>query len=187
LKSFLKVSLFLFLALLISSCNKQETKPNQVSNTNKSSFSWKENITINDIPDTPLKAMLNGKEINFDYVNFEVWRGSNDNVFNFSDKKPKNKCGFIEKDNAFTLTRNGSEFSKGEFIKDSFLKNLDSYTADFHYTENDDIIKLTPGWNCALVITEMNDEIVKGKIAMCFKDDKKSWIAGSFEAVRCFN
>ena len=47
--------------------------------------------------------------------------------------------------------------------------------------------KINAGWNAALVITEINDDVVKGRIAMCFKDEKKSYIAGSFEAQVCNN
>jgi hypothetical protein len=42
-------------------------------------------------------------------------------------------------------------------------------------------------WNCALVITGMDENSVKGKIAICYKDENGSWIAGTFEAIRCNN
>jgi hypothetical protein len=172
--------------VLLSSCNKKEESNNQSSNSN-GEFKWKESISVKDIPETPVKGKIDGKDFVPSYINFEQWRGSNDNVFNFSDKTPKNKCGFVENDNGFQITKLGAEFKEGEFVKDSFLKNLDGYNADFHISLNDDMKKITAGWNVALVITEMDDNIVKGKIAMCFKDDKKSWIAGKFEATRCNN
>ncbi len=168
------------------SCGKKEDKGTVKTDPN-ASFSWKENISVKDIPEFPVKGFIDGKEIKFEYVNFEHWRGSNDNVFNFSDKSPKNKCGFIENDNAFHLTRLGSDFKEGEFVKDAFSKNMDGFTGDYHVTVNENMQKQTPPWNFALVITEMDDDFVKGKIAMCFKDEKKSWIAGTFTAVRCNN
>ena len=181
-----KLLLILAAVLLLSSCNKKGDNTNQ-SNTNNGEFAWRENISVKDIPDTPVKGMIDGKEIKITYINFEKWRGSNDNVLNFSDKAPLNKCGFIENDNAFHLTRVGGDMKEGELVKDTFLKNLEGYVADFHITENEDMKKISTGWNMALVISEMNDDVVRGKIALCFKDDKKSWIAGKFEAVRCNN
>ncbi len=159
---------------------KKETK-------NVTDFVWSENISIDRIPDFPVKGMLNGKALNLEYINFEKWRGSGDNVFNFGDKAPKQVCGFVENDDAFRLTRTNGDFPKGEFIKENFNKNIDSYTADFHYTVDNNIKNVNVPWNCALVITYMDDNTVKGKIALCFKDDAKSWIAGTFEALRCNN
>ena len=178
--------LILITFIVLSSCNKKEDNTNQASNNN-GEFVWKENLSVKDIPNTPLKGKIDGKDININYINFEQWRGSNDNVINFSDKTPKNKCGFIENDNGFHLTRVGGNIKAGDIIKDTFLKNLEGYVADFHVTENEDMRKITAGWNLALIIDEMDENVVKGKIAMCFKDDKKSWIAGKFEAVRCNN
>jgi hypothetical protein len=178
--------LFILIALTLISCGKNEVKQNTQQGSNNS-FGWKENISAKDIPDFPLKGMIDGQEIKLEYINFEFWRGSNDNVFNFSDKTPKNKCGFIENDNAFHLTKLGGEFKKGEFIKETFSVNIEGCTGDFHTTVNENMQKFTPAWNCALVITDKNDDIVTGKIAMCFKDEKKSWMAGTFTAVRCNN
>ncbi len=172
--------------IVFTSCNKKEENTDQKT-SNNGVFVWKENLSVKDIPDSPIKGKIDGKDINISYINFEQWRGSNDNVFNFSDKAPKNKCGFIEDDNGFHLTKVGGNIKEGELIKDTFLKNLEGYVADFHVTENEDMRKITAGWNLALVIEDMDENVVKGKIAMCFKDDKKSWIAGKFEAVRCNN
>jgi len=85
------------------------------------------------------------------------------------------------------LTRASGDFKEGEFIKDAFNKNLDGYSAEFHYYVDNNIKKVSVEWNCALVITDIDDKIVKGKIAICFKDASKSWIAGTFEAARCNN
>lgn len=183
---FYKFLFFILISATLISCGKKEEQQNVNSDPN-ASFSWKESITAKDIPDFPVKGFIDGKEIKFEYVNFEYWRGSNDNVFNFSDRTPKNKCGFIENDNAFHLTKLGNTFEEGEFLKNAFSMNIDGVTGDYHTTVNDNMQKFTPAWNCALVITEMDDDFVKGKIAMCFKDEKKSWVAGTFTAVRCNN
>lgn len=178
--------LFITLSLLVSACGKKDDA-NKTQNFAKGEFKWIEELSVNKIPDAPIKGMMNGKPISIDYVNFEKWRGSGDNVINFSDKKPKQNCGFIENDMAFHLTKASGDFIEGEFVKDGFNKNLDGYSAEFHYYVDNTIKKISVPWNCALVITEINDNTVKGKIAICFKDDSKSWIAGTFEAVRCNN
>ncbi len=183
---YVKVTIFLLSLILLSSCNKKEESTNQQTSSS-GEFVWKESISVKDIPQSPLKGKIDGKDFNPAYVVFEKWRGSNDNVLAFSDKAPKNKCGFVENYNGYQLTKIGADFKEGEFVKDSFLKNLESYSADFYVTENEDMRKINAGWNAALVITEINDDVVKGRIAMCFKDDKKSYIAGSFEAQVCNN
>jgi len=178
--------LFIALIFLFSSCGKKDDA-NKVQNSAKGEFRWMESLSPDKIPDTPIKGFINGKQVNIEYVNFEKWRGSGDNVINFSDKKPKQNCGFIENDMAFHLTRANGSFDEGEFVKDGFNKNIDGYSAEFHYYADNNIKKVSAQWNCAFVITEINDKTVKGKIAICFKDDAKSWIAGTFEAVRCNN
>ena len=183
---YIKVTIFLVSLILLSSCNKKEESTNQ-QNSPSGEFTWRETISVKDIPNTPIKGKIDGKDFIPSYIVFEKWRGSNDNVFVFSSKSPQNKCGFIENDNGFHLTKLGAEFKEGEFVKDSFIKNLEGYSSDYHITENEDMKKITVGWNAALLITEINDDVIKGKIAMCFKDDKKSWIAGSFEAPVCNN
>jgi len=185
-RSLIKLSLLIFAVLVSMSCGKKEDKPNTV-NTNPGEFSWSENVYVNNIPVYPLKGKIYGKDINFEYVNFEVWRGSNDNVINFGSRAPKQKCGYIENDNAFHLSRLGGMFEEGDFVKESFGKNIDGFIADFHITVDNNTKKISVPWNCALVITDINEDVVKGRIAMCFKDDAKSWIAGTFTALRCFN
>ena len=169
------------------SCNKKEDKTSDNNNTGKD-FSWKPELKITDIPDTPIRGFINGKEIKLDYINFEQWRGSGDNILNFGDVMPKNNCGYVESDNSFHLMHKAGEIKSGDLLKASFEQNLDGYVAYFDSTkEKDNSKKTSISWNCALVITSMEGKVVKGKIALCFKDDKKSWIAGTFEAIRCYN
>jgi len=179
------LSAILLLSLLISSC--KEEKPDEPVLNNKV-FSWKQELKISEIPDTPVKGFLNGKDIEITYVNFENWRGSGDNVLNFSNVKPKNNCGFIENNNSFQLLKKAGEIKAGELIKATFDQNLDGYTAFYEIRDSSGTeVKSTEQWNCALVITFMDEKTVKGKIAICFKDESKSWIAGTFEANRCYN
>jgi hypothetical protein len=192
LNNILRITVKKFYLLLISvlflftACGKKDDA-NKVQNSAKGEFRWMETLSPDKIPDMQIKGMINGKPVNIEYVNFEKWRGSGDNVINFSDKKPKQNCGFIENDMAFHLTRASGDFAEGEFVKESFNKNIDGYSAEFHYYTDNNIKKVSVPWNCVLKITEIDDNSVKGKIAICFKDDSKSWIAGNFEAVRCNN
>lgn len=177
--------LFIISVTVFASCNKENNQNpgNQTSGENK----WKPELKIEDIPDTPVKGYINGKEINIEYVNFETWRGSGDNVLNFGDVRPKNNCGFIETDNSFHLIHKGGEIKPGELLKANFDQTLDGYSAYYNVTGESNDKKVSMQWNCALVITEMNEKTIKGKLLMCFKDDAKNRIAGSFEAIVCNN
>lgn len=176
----------IFCIFAIVSCSKKEEKING-GNTGSKDFKWSSELKITDIPDAPLKGTINGKEVSFAYINFETWRGSGDHVLNFGDVKPKNNCGYIESDNSFHLMHKGGEIKTGDLIKASFDQNLDGYTAYFSSSSDSANVKTSIPWNCALVITSMDDKTVKGKIAMCFNNDARNWIAGSFEAIRCYN
>jgi hypothetical protein len=186
----LKISykrLVVLLGFLIAfSCGEKEDK--QETDNKGGEFQWTENISIDHIPEKPLTAMMNGKELKINYINFEQWRGSGDNVINFSSNFPKQNCGYVENDDAFHIMHISGEFEEGDFVKSSFDTNIDGIVADFHYYDkNNNIKKVSTPWNCAMVITEIGDKIVKGKIALCFKDKTKSWVAGTFEAIRCYN
>ena len=119
----LRISVIILMLVFIS-CNKKEE---QVSGNNANKdFTWKSELSIKDIPDTPLRGFIDGKEIKTDYINLEQWRGSGDNVLNFGDVKPKNNCGYIESDNSFHLIHKGGELRTGELLKASFDQNLDN-------------------------------------------------------------
>lgn len=176
--------LFFFVSLI--SCGKKQDQPqDQQSGSDK--FLWKPELRIADIPDFPVKGFMNGKEIKIDYINFEKWRGSGDNVLNFGDIKPANNCGYVENSNSFHLMHKGGNIEKGELLKSTFDKNLDEYVSFYESAGVKEEGKKSIPWNCALVITDIGDKTVKGKIAICYKDDKFSWIAGTFEAIKCNN
>jgi hypothetical protein len=187
LRKYLFFLIFLFL-FFIFGCGKKSDVTNQTSASNKTEFSWKDNLTINDIPDFPVRGNLNGEEVTFTYINFEKWRGSNDNVINFSMIKPEQQCGFIENFKGFQLINKGGSINLGDYSKGKFEENPESYNAFFKFTESDgSTIKSSSSWNCALKITGNSDKLVSGSIALCFNDEKKSWVAGKFEAVICNN
>jgi hypothetical protein len=173
--------------LLITGCGKDEIKKEVVSET-RESFNWKENISVLDIPDFDLKGNLNGKEVRFPYIVSEIWRGSSDNVLNFSIVNAEQKCGYIENYQGFQLINKGSTLVKGEYVKSKFGDDPGKYQAFFRYIDSDGTsFKSDAVWNCALNIDSISDKIVGGKVAICFNDARKSWIAGKFDAVVCKN
>ena len=169
----------------LAGCNK-DPKENKTgdNNSDKKVLGWKDGVSASDIPDTPLAGNLDGKEVKFQYIVFEKWRGSNDNVIMFSLVKPSQPCGFIESFSGFQLMNKGGDINQGEWVKSKFDDDPKTYQAFFR-TEGSD--KSAAGWNCALVIESADAKSVKGKIALYFNDSKKSWIAGKFEASLCNN
>ncbi len=174
----------IFVILIIFSCKKQEVNDQTTSSGNQS-FSWKEVVNFNDIPDYPIRGYIGDKEIKIVYINFEKWRGSGDNTFYFSTKKPQQNCGSVVNDTAFRLTRANKNFEEQEFIKESFTTSKEGYGADFHVYVGEESKDFDVPWNCALKISYLDDKKIQGKIVMCFKDEKKSWIAGTFEGIVC--
>lgn len=186
----LKFSKFILPAILLiiglASCGKDNSagKPPE----SKPEFAWKSEVKITDIPDIPLKGMMNGQPFTPDYVNFEQWRGSGDHVINFCENAPKNNCGFVESGRSVHFMHKAGKLDSGEVLKASFDKNLDGYIAYSDSTAGgQENASSSVPWNCALVITSMDDKIVRGRIIICFKDPGKSYLAGTFEAKRCYN
>lgn len=174
--------------IFFTGCNK-DNKENKQTVTNKTDFSktefgWKDGVSAADIPDFPLKGSLGGKEVQFQYINFEKWRGSNDNVFVFSLSKPTQQCGFIEEFQGFRLSNKGNAINTGEWVKSKFDDDPKTYESYFAVSGSD---KSSVNWNCALVIESMDNKTVKGKISLFFNDAAKSWLAGKFEASVCNN
>jgi len=181
------IRIFLILiSLSIFGCSKENNSDNS-NNTNKN-FVWKENLTVADIPDDSVKGYLNGKEVKFEYINFEKWRGSGDNVLNFSTKRPMQDCGFIENDNAFSVMIKNGDFQQGENSKILFSTNNDNFISYFHYyVEGKDILKVEEPWSGIVIIESIDEKKIKGRLAIVYNDEAKSWIAGKFEAIKCNN
>jgi hypothetical protein len=184
----LKKILFLFFSLLLFaavSCNKKadDKSGDKTTGSEKREFGWKDDITAGDIPDFPVKGMLGGREVQFAYINFENWRGSKDNVLNFSLVKPAQTCGFIENFEGFTLMNKGGEIKQGPWLKAKFADDPAAYKGSYRFAGTTSADQ----WNCALEIESKNEKTVKGKIALFFNDASKSWVAGRFEAALCNN
>lgn len=168
-------------------CRKDEVK-REIVNENNGTFNWKDKLSITDIPEFEIKGSLNGKGVRFPYIVFEKWRGSNDNVLNFSVVKAEQQCGYIENYQGFQFINKGNPIVKGEYVKAGFGGDLKSYQSFFRYINSDGTsFKSDAEWNCALSIDKVTDKLVNGKLAICFNDERESWIAGKFEAVVCNN
>ncbi len=163
--------------------SENKTGDNKISDNKSGEFTWKDGLTASDIPDFPVKGKINGKDVQFAYINFEKWRGAGDNVINFSLVKPNQNCGFIDDFEGFTLINKAAEIKQGLYIKSKFADDPASYSASFTSGGNKSAIE----WNCALEIESIQDKSVKGKIALFFNDASKSWVAGKFDAILCNN
>ncbi len=183
IKRYLLIIFSLFI-LFSGGCGKKSDNTEiKTDKTENREFGWKDDITSDDIPDFPIKGNIGGKEVQFTYINFEKWHGSNDNVINFSLVKPSQNCGFVENFEGFTLLNKGDEIKQGSFVKSKFADDPKTYQANFKLSGS----KSTDTWNCALEIESSDGKTVKGKIALFFNDNSKSWVAGKFEAVVCNN
>lgn len=188
MKSLYKYSIFyavVFVCSFISLyCgNKNDNSVQKDLDFKNSEFKWKDNISENDIPDFPVKAVIQGKDLSFNYINFEIWRGSNDNVINFSVNKPQQNCGFIENFEGVSLTKKSENFNQGVTLKSRFQDDQPNLSASYKIGENSS----SSEWNFVLNIQSISDKTVTGKILIFFNDESKSWIGGKFEAIICKN
>ncbi len=182
LKRRIVFTVFIVFLLAVVSCGKKSEDVKQ-DQTQKKEFGWSEDLSGISIPDYAIKGSIDGKEVQIAYVNFEKWRGSNDNVLNFSLVKPEQNCGFIENFEGFTLFKKGGEIKQGNWSKAKFTDGPDTYQAFYKSAGN----KSAVDWNCSLEIESISEKTAKGKIVIFFNDNTKSWIAGKFEAVICNN
>ena len=168
------------------SCNRKVDEKQQVSSS-KHEFSWKEELKASDVPDFNVIGFLNGQEVKFEYINFERWHGSNDNVLNFCLSKPEQPCGYIENFIGFRIINKGNSVNQGEFSKPNFTSAAASYEAAYFYLSPNGAVKSEVQWNCVLIIENISAKNMSGKLVLCFNDGKKSWIAGRFDAQVCNN
>jgi len=173
----------LVLSALVFSCSKNDQQP-----TPKGNFFWKDELTLSDIPNHPVKGFLNGTEVQFQYINFERWRGSGDNVLNFSLSNPQQPCGYVEEFVGVRLISKSKPVDIGEWSKPNFSSPDDAHLARLFYKAPDGTIYAPDfAWNCILLVDKIQEKTVQGRIALCFNDPLKSWLAGSFSALICNN
>lgn len=175
------------LVIVISGCSKQP----EIQNRNKSlpaEFSWKDNLTLDDIPGFDIRGFIRGKELNFSYIILEKWHGSNDNVLRFSVVKPTQQCGYIDNFQGVELTRKGKSFEAGSYEKKVFNDNYPDITAKYKTDDgNGNVIESAIPYDFAVKIDSLSEKKCYGMISVCFNDDSRSWVAGKFEAGICNN
>jgi len=53
--------------------------------------------------------------------------------------------------------------------------------------EGKDILKVEEPWSGIVIIESIDEKKIKGRLAIVYNDEAKSWIAGKFEAIKCNN
>ena len=175
------------MVFVLYGCGKKPDVQNQ-SAGNKMQFSWNQELSVNDIPDFPLKGIIDGKEINYPYLNFEKWHGSNDNVLRFSTQKPEQPCGFIQNFQGIEIIRKGNTIELGVYEKKHFSDDNMGYKVSYITDAGGgNLTKSTSDWNFAMKIDSLNWKTISGKVVVCFNDVTKSWVAVRFSAAVCNN
>jgi len=157
-------------------------------------FAWSDAPTADQIPDAPITGMINGKEFTANTVRIE--KGDEGKAtLEISDAKLDDPTGVITEDTGVDLDFSLTEGQAGEMVmKIADEKDFDKQHAYYHYPQGGDKgpMSVNASWGCALQIDTwdmtadpQNEKIVgkiKGKVAIVFEDDSKSWVAGAFEA-----
>ena len=155
---------------------------------------WTETPKVADIPDAPLAGMIDGKA--FKPKTIRVKQGDKVPELEISDAKTDTPTGMIMNDTGASLDFPLTPGKAGEYVKDIAAdKTFDKEHAFYYYQQGGDKgpMSVNPSWGAALQITEWtltkdptDDAVlgtVKGKVMIMYKDDKKSWVAGTFEGV----
>jgi len=157
-------------------------------------FTWADAPTVAQVPSTPVKGIINGKEFTANTVRVE--KGDEGKAtLEISDAKLDDPTGVITDDTGVDLDFTLTEGQPGEMVmKIADEKNFDKEHAYYHYPQGGDKgpMSVNPDWGCALQIESwdmtpdaQNEKIlgkITGKVAIVFGDDSKSWVAGTFEA-----
>jgi len=157
-------------------------------------FTWSDAPTVAQVPDAPIEGMINGKEFTANTVRIE--KGDNGKAtLEISDAKLEDPTGIITEDTGVDLDFTLPEGKPGEMVrKIADEKNFDQEHAYYHYPQGGDKgpMSVNDPWGCALKIDSWdmtadpkNEKIlgtVKGKVAIVFEDDPKSWVAGTLDA-----
>lgn len=162
--------------------------------TASSDFEWTETPTLDAIPDGAIVGMINGKPFTAATVRLKV--DDEQTVLEISDQAVDEPTGMTMSDTGLDLRFTLEPGKAGELVlaKDD-EKDFDREHAYYHYPQGGDKgpMSVNASWGCALQITdwtlEVNEEDedilgnAKGKVAVIFGDDEKSWVAGTFDCV----
>lgn len=158
-------------------------------------------LSVEDIPDTPLRAVVGGKLLEPTAM---VVRGSilgRSIAFDFAlpikwDRE--HPCFIAETKLAAGFKRTSDEYQRGLSLQQGNYRLGTGWEAYYSYrTVHDQPMTVTPSFYGLLTLesatglqqrpAEMFSPTgrLKGKVALCFKDDQESWIAGSFDVPVC--
>lgn len=206
MSSRLALALLLVLALaLLSGCPKpadqavntpvpEATPPSpETVEAPAGSFAWTETPTLDQVPDAPISGMINGKPFTAQTVRLE--KRDDQVVLRIMDQKPDTSTGMVTGETSASLYLVLEEGKPAEFVAGIKDEKKDPADAIYVYPQGGDKGPMTMNsdWGAALKLDEWTlgkdpaDEdllgTVKGKVAIVFADDPKSWVAGTFEGV----
>jgi len=155
-------------------------------------FVWSDKPALADIPAGEITGMLNGKP----FTAKSVWveKKDKETTLMLSDAVTKQPGEVIVGDTGVDLSFTLPEGKPGELVLAiADKKDFDQQHAYYHYPQGGDKgpMSVNADWGVALQITDWtlkpdaaNPDVlgkIKGKVAICFDDDTKSWVAGSFD------
>lgn len=157
-------------------------------------FAWTDAPSLPSIPDGVITGVVNGEP--FEAKTVRVKQGENGGELEISNVAVDEPTDVIVEDTGISLRFPIAEGTTDELVK-TFDDNVDfDMTHSFYwYPQGGDKgpMPVNPTWACALQVSDWvlakdadDEDIlgnVKGKLAITFDDDEKSWVAGSFDCV----
>lgn len=157
-------------------------------------FAWTETPTLDMIPEGNIAGMINGEEFSAQTVRLK--QDEENTVLEISNVSVDGPTGLTTDDTGLDLRFTLTPGQPGEFvIAMADEKDFEKQHAYYHYPQGGDKgpMSVNPSWACALQISEWtletnteNEELLggaKGKVAVVFGDDAKSWVAGTFDCI----
>lgn len=156
-------------------------------------FAWTETPTLDQIPNAPITGMINGKPFAAQTVRLK--QRDDQVVLEIIDQKPDDPSGMVTGETGASLYLKLEEGKPVEFVSGIKDEKTDPADAIYYYPQGGDKGPMTMNsdWGAALKIDEWtlakdpSDEdvlgTVKGKVAIVFADDPKSFVSGTFEGV----
>ncbi|MEN6641208.1 MAG: hypothetical protein ABFE08_02045 [Armatimonadia bacterium] len=156
-------------------------------------FAWTETPKLDKIPDAAVTGMINGKPFSAKTVRLEKRDGQV--VLQIIDQKPDKPTGMVTGETGASLYLALPEGKPAEYVAGIKDAKKDPADAIYYYPQGGDKGPMTMNsdWGAALKIDEWklakdpSDPAalgtVKGKVAIVFADDPKSFVSGTFEGV----
>ncbi|MFO7945716.1 MAG: hypothetical protein R6V19_02730 [Armatimonadota bacterium] len=159
-------------------------------------FSWTETPSLDAIPEGTITGMINGEPFEAKTVRIQQLDDQVGAQLEISDQAVEEPTDIISEDTGVQLRFPIEEGTSGELVMSlDDDKDFDTTNAFYWYPQGDDKgpMSINADWGCALQIddwtleeSEEYDDVVgtvTGKVAITFNDEKKSWVAGTFDCV----